>query len=88
MSKSHPDGTGFECINGSWRTAEAWHCERPREVLGNGAASVAACRTRAEEVMEKKKKRMRLGTKMRAYERLLVKQPPSCIRRPQMCWIL
>jgi hypothetical protein len=37
MCKNHPGGTGFEGMKGSWRTAEAWHCER----LGEGAASVS-----------------------------------------------
>ena len=41
MCKNHPDGTGFEGIKGSWRAAEAWHCERPWEAIGEGAASVA-----------------------------------------------
>lgn len=28
-------------LKGSWRAAEAWYCERPGEVTGAGAASVA-----------------------------------------------
>jgi hypothetical protein len=24
-----PGGTGFESMKGSWKAAEAWHCERP-----------------------------------------------------------
>ena len=40
MCKSHPDGTGLEGIGGSWRTAEAWHCERPGKAICEGVASV------------------------------------------------
>jgi hypothetical protein len=40
MCKNHPDGTGFEGIKGSWRAAEAWHCERPQRTIGEGAASI------------------------------------------------
>ena len=29
MCKNHPGGTGFKGMKGSWRAAEAWHCERP-----------------------------------------------------------
>ena len=38
--ESHTGG-GFEDIKGSWRAAEAWHCERPGKAIGKGAASVA-----------------------------------------------
>jgi hypothetical protein len=41
MCKHHPDGTGFEGMKGSHRTAEAWHCERPWKAIGEGTASVA-----------------------------------------------
>ena len=41
MCKSHPGGTGFEGMKGSWRAAEARHCERPWKAIGEGAASVA-----------------------------------------------
>ena len=34
-------GTGFEGMKGSQRETEAWHCERPRKAIGEGAASVA-----------------------------------------------
>lgn len=30
---------GFEGRKGSWRTAEAWHCERPDEAIDEGTAS-------------------------------------------------
>ena len=40
ICKNFPDGIGFEGMEGSWRTAEAWHCERPEKVLGEGATSV------------------------------------------------
>ena len=30
-SVSLPGGTGFEGMRGSWRAAEAWHCERSGE---------------------------------------------------------
>jgi len=40
MCKHHPGGTGFEGMKGSWRAAEAGHCERPWKALGEGAASV------------------------------------------------
>lgn len=39
--KSHPRGTGFEGMKGSWRATEARHCERPWKAIGEGAASVA-----------------------------------------------
>lgn len=35
------DGTVSEFIKGSWRTAEAWNCENPGEVIGEGTASLA-----------------------------------------------
>jgi hypothetical protein len=41
MCKSHPGGTSFEGMKGSCRAAEFWHCERPWEGIGEGAASVA-----------------------------------------------
>jgi len=41
MCKSHPSGTGFEHMKGSWRAAEAGHCERPGKAIGGGTASVA-----------------------------------------------
>ena len=41
ICKNHSGGTGFEGMKESWRAAEAWHCERPREAMGEGAASVA-----------------------------------------------
>ena len=41
MFNNHPGGTDFEGIEGSWREAEAWHCERPWKTTGESAASVA-----------------------------------------------
>jgi len=41
MSKSHSGGAGSEGMNVSWRTAEAWYCERPWKAIGEGAAPVA-----------------------------------------------
>jgi hypothetical protein len=41
ICKNFPDGIGFEGMEGSWRTAEAWHCERPEKAIGEVAASVA-----------------------------------------------
>jgi hypothetical protein len=41
MCKNHPGGTGFEGMKGSWRAAEAWDCERPREATSESTASVA-----------------------------------------------
>ena len=41
MYKNHANGTGFEGMKGSWRAAEAWHCERPERAIGEGVASVA-----------------------------------------------
>jgi hypothetical protein len=38
MFKSYPGGTGFEGMKGSQRAAEAWQCERPWKVIGEGAA--------------------------------------------------
>jgi hypothetical protein len=37
VGKSHPGDTGFEGIKGSWRAAEACHCERPRKATGEEA---------------------------------------------------
>jgi hypothetical protein len=41
MHKSHPGGTGFEGVKGSWKTAKALHCERPGKAIGEGPGSVA-----------------------------------------------
>jgi hypothetical protein len=41
MYKSHLGGTGFGGMRGSWKAAEAWHCERPRKAVGEGTASIA-----------------------------------------------
>jgi hypothetical protein len=41
MCKVHPGGTDFEGMKGSYRAAEAQHCERPWKAIGEGAASVA-----------------------------------------------
>ena len=41
MCKSHPDGTSFEGMKESCRTAEAQHRKRPWKDIGEGAASVA-----------------------------------------------
>jgi hypothetical protein len=38
--KTHTGCTGFEDMKRLWRGAEAWHCERPWKVIGEGAASV------------------------------------------------
>lgn len=40
-TKSLAGGTSFEPIGGSWRTAEAWHFQRPAEAIGEGIASVS-----------------------------------------------
>jgi hypothetical protein len=40
MCKSHPDVPGSEGMKGSWRAAEAWHCEKPWKGTGEGATSV------------------------------------------------
>lgn len=37
--KSHPGG--FEGMQGSWRAAEARHCERSGKVIGEAGPSVA-----------------------------------------------
>ena len=39
MCQSLSHLTGFEDAVGSWRTAEAWHSERPAEVISESAAS-------------------------------------------------
>ena len=39
MCQSLSHLTGFEDTVGSWRTAEAWHSERPAEVISESAAS-------------------------------------------------
>jgi hypothetical protein len=77
MYKSHSSGTCFEGKKGSWRAAEAWHCERPCKAIGEGAASVAIDGPGQKGSC----KDMMLGTMKRAYGRLLVK--PSCSRRQQ-----
>jgi hypothetical protein len=41
MCTSHPGGTGFEGMKGSFRAAEARHCERPWKANDEGAASIA-----------------------------------------------
>ena len=41
MCKSHPGGTDFENMTESWRTAEAWLCEKPGKAIGEGEVSVA-----------------------------------------------
>ena len=40
MCENHLCGTGFEGTRGSWRAAEARHCERLGKAIGEGAASV------------------------------------------------
>ena len=41
ICKSHPGGTGFKGMKGSWRAAKAWYCERPGKAIGEDAASDA-----------------------------------------------
>ena len=41
-SVSHPDGTDFEDMKGSWKAAETWHCGRPREAIVESVASLAS----------------------------------------------
>ena len=41
MCKSHLSVIGFEGMKGSWRTAEAWPCERMGKAIGDGASSDA-----------------------------------------------
>ena len=53
MCKSHPDGTGFDGMKGSWRAAEAQHCERPWKPTGEGAASVVVDDPGLEGVMQR-----------------------------------
>jgi hypothetical protein len=77
MYKSHSSGTGFEGMKGSWGAAEAWHCERLRKAISEGAASVAA----DSPGLKGSCKEVWLGIMKRAYERLLVK--PICSGRPQ-----
>ena len=57
-------------MKGSWSTAEAWHCERPRK--GQWWRGHA--------------KKLRLNTTKKVYERLLVKVQPSCSRKSQRIW--
>ena len=58
MCKSHPAGTGFEGMKGSWRAAEARHYERPRMAAWDWMGHA---------------KDLRLGTMKKAYGRLLGK---------------
>ena len=37
MCKNYPGGTGSVGMRGSWRGAEAWHCEWPWMGIGEGA---------------------------------------------------
>jgi hypothetical protein len=53
MCKSHPGGTGFEVIKWPWRAAEAGHCERPWQAIGEGTASVAIDGSELEGVMQR-----------------------------------
>ena len=41
MCKSHPGGTRFEGMKGSYRAAEAWHYNRLGKTIGEGTDSVA-----------------------------------------------
>ena len=41
--------TVFEDTVGSWRTAEAWHSERPAEVISKSAASAVVGTQRLKE---------------------------------------
>ena len=41
--------TVFEDTVGSWRTAEAWHSERPAEVISESAASAVVGTQRLKE---------------------------------------
>lgn len=41
MCKSFPAQTGFEIMKESWRATEAWHQERPGDVIAEDAASAA-----------------------------------------------
>lgn len=39
MCKHLPGGTGFEGMKGSWRTAEAYHCQRTKKDISAGPGS-------------------------------------------------
>ena len=39
MLKNHPGG--FGSMEGSWKAAEVWHCERPEINIGEDVDSVA-----------------------------------------------
>ena len=56
---------------------QSWHCERPREAIGKGKASVAIEGQDYRDHAEK----LRLGAKKRAQDRLLVKVQSSCSSR-------
>jgi hypothetical protein len=49
MFKNHPGVTGVEGMKRPWRTAEAWHCERPGKAADEGAASGAVDGQRLKE---------------------------------------
>ena len=80
ICKSHPDGTGFEGMKGSWRTADAWYCESPGEATGKGAASVAD----EGSGLKGSSKEDEAWHHEEAYERLLVTVQPSCSRDPSI----
>ena len=41
MCTRGPGGAGSKGMKGSWKAAEAGHCERSGEAIGEGAVSVA-----------------------------------------------
>lgn len=41
MQRAERGCTGFQCMRGSWKAAEAWTWERLGEVISGGATCVA-----------------------------------------------
>ena len=41
MHKNLPGSTGFDGMNRSWGTVEAYHCEWPEKIIGEGTTPVA-----------------------------------------------
>lgn len=53
VCKQLPGGTGTDGMKGSLRGSKAWHCERPREVIGKGWSFSGNRSSRTEELMER-----------------------------------
>ena len=73
MWKNQLSGAGFEGMKRSWKSAEAWHCERP----GKPLVMVQSQWQMKSQDCRGHTKKLSLGTMKGAYERLLVKVQPN-----------